>query len=92
MTDRNSVSVNLTKSDIQQMIDVTVQQAITAALQAQKITTSQSLKSQSQLSSVKDDDHIIISIWKTENLDYFQSNLADKNNAHTIIIKNQTHY
>ena len=62
MTDRNSVSVNLTKSDVQQMINITVQQAITAALQAQKITASQSSESQSQSSSVKDDDHIIISV------------------------------
>ena len=53
MTDENSVSVNITKSDVQQMIDVaaqqmidiTVQQAITAALQAQKITASQSFES-----------------------------------------------
>ena len=45
MTDRSSVSVNLTKLNIQQMIDITVQQAITAALQAQKIMTSQSFKS-----------------------------------------------
>ena len=42
MTDKSSVSVNLTKSDVQQMIDAAVQQAITAALQAQKIMTSQS--------------------------------------------------
>ena len=45
MTDRNSVSVNLTKSDIQQMINAAVQQAIMTALQAQKITTSQSSES-----------------------------------------------
>ena len=40
MTNKSSVSVNLTKSDVQQMIDTAVQQAITAALQAQKIMTS----------------------------------------------------
>ena len=40
MTDRSSVSVNLTKLNIQQMINAAVQQAITAALQAQKITAS----------------------------------------------------
>ena len=62
ITDRNLVSMNLTKSDIQQMINIAVQQAITAALQAQKIMTSQSSESQSQLSSVKNDDHIIISV------------------------------
>jgi len=53
---------------------------------------SQLSESQFQLSSVKNDDHIIISVWKTEDLDYFQSNLADKNNAHTIMIESQTHY
>ena len=45
MTDKSSVSVNLTKSDVQQMIDAAVQQAITAALQAQKIMILQSLTS-----------------------------------------------
>ena len=74
------------------MIDITVQQVIMTALQAQKIMTSQSSESQSQSSSVKNDDHIIVSVWKTEDFNYFQSNLADKNNTHTIIIKNQTHY
>jgi len=44
------------------MIDAAVQQAITAALQAQKITISQSSESQFQSSSVKNDNHIIISI------------------------------
>ena len=62
MIDRSSISVNLTKSDIQQMINAAVQQAIMTALQAQKIMTSQSFESQSQLSFVKNDDHIIISI------------------------------
>ena len=62
MTDESSVSVNLIKSDVQQMINAAVQQAITAALQAQKIMTSQSSESQSQLLSVKNDDHIIISV------------------------------
>ena len=74
------------------MIDVAVQQAIMIALQAQKIMTSQSSKSQSQLSSVKNNDHIIISVWKIKNLNYFQSNLADKNDTHTVMIKSQTHY
>ena len=74
------------------MIDVTVQQAIMTALQAQKIMISQSSESQFQSSSVKNNDHIIVSVWKTEDFDYFQSNLADKNDAHTIIIKSQTHY
>ena len=69
------------------MIDAAVQQAITAALQAQKITTSQSSESQSQSLSVKNDDHITVSVWKTEDLNYFQSNLADKNDAHTVMIK-----
>src|SRR5947207_1843020 len=100
MTDKSSVSVNLTKSDIQQMInvaaqqmiDAAVQQAITAALQAQKIMTSQSSESQSQSSSVKNDDHITVSAWKTEDLGYFQPNLADKNDAHTVMIESQTHY
>ena len=79
MTDENSVSVNLTKLNIQQMIDAAaqwmintaVQQAITAALQAQKIMTSQSSESQSQSSSVKNDDHIFVSVWKIEDFDYF---------------------
>ena len=62
MTDESSVSVNLIKSDVQQMIDAAVQQAIMTALQAQKIMTSQSSESQSQLLSVKNDDHIIISV------------------------------
>ena len=62
MTDRNSVSVNLTKSNIQQMIDAAVQQVIMTALQAQKIMISQSSESQSQSSFVKNDDHIIISV------------------------------
>ena len=62
ITNKSSISVNFTKSDVQQMIDVTVQQAIMTALQAQKITTSQLSESQSQLSSVKNDDHIIISV------------------------------
>ena len=44
------------------MIDAVIQQAIMTALQAQKIMTSQSSKSQFQLSSVKNDDHIIISV------------------------------
>ena len=47
---------------------------------------------QSQSLSIKNNDHIIISVWKTEDLDYFQSNLADKNDAHTVIIESQTHY
>ena len=74
------------------MIDAAIQQVIITALQAQKIMTSQSSESQSQLSSVKDDDHIIVSVWKTEDFDYFQSNLVDKNNAYTVIIESQTHY
>ncbi len=49
MIDKSSVSVNIIKSDVQQMIDaavqwiidVTVHQVIIAALQAQKITDSQ---------------------------------------------------
>ena len=41
---------------------------------------------------MKNDDHISVSAWKIKNLDYFQSNLADKNNTHTIMIKNQTYY
>ena len=74
------------------MINITVQQAITAALQAQKIVASQSSESQSQSSSVKNNDHIIVLVWKIEDLDYFQLNLADKNDAHTIMIESQTHY
>ena len=74
------------------MINITVQQAITAALQAQKITAPQSSESQSQPSSAKDDDHIIVPAWKTEDLGYFQPNLADKNDAHTVMIGSQTHY
>ena len=70
MTDKSSASVNLTKLNVQQMIDVTaqqmiditVQQAITAALQAQKITASQSSESQSQSSSIKNDDHITVPV------------------------------
>ena len=92
MTDKSSVSVNLTKSDIQQMINTAIQQVITAALQAQKIMTSQSSESQFQSSFVKNNDHIIVSAWKIKNFDYFQSNLTDKNNTHTIMIKSQTHY
>src|SRR5436190_21589708 len=92
MTDRSSVSVNLTKLNIQQMINAAVQQAITAALQAQKIMTSQSSESQSQSLFIKNNDHILVSVWKIEDLDYFQSNLADKNDAHMIMIENQTHY
>ena len=42
--------------------------------------------------SVKDDDHITVSVWKTEDLGYFQPNLADKNDAHTVMIESQTHY
>ena len=62
MIDENSISVNLTKSDVQQMINITVQQAIMTALQAQKITASQSSESQSQSSSVKNDDYIFVSV------------------------------
>ena len=70
MTDESSVSVNLTKSDVQQMInaaaqqmiDITVQQAIMTTLQAQKIMTSQLSESQFQSSFVKNDDHISVSV------------------------------
>ena len=64
MTDKSSVSfsANLTKTDIQQMINVTVQQIIIAALQAQKIMISQSSESQFQSLSVKNNDYIIISV------------------------------
>ncbi len=49
MTDESSVSVNIIKSDVQQiidaavqqMIDIAVHQAVMTALQAQKITDSQ---------------------------------------------------
>ena len=100
MINKSSISMNITKSDVQQIINVTVQQIInitvqqiiTAPLQAQKIIISQSSKSQFQSSSVKNNNHIIISIWKIENFDYFQSNLANKNNTHTIMIKSQIHY
>ena len=100
MADGSSASVNLTKSDVQQMIDAAaqwmidaaVQQAITAALQAQKTTAPQSPESQSQLSPAKDDNHITIPAWKTEDLGYFQSNLADKNDGHTVMVGSQTHY
>ena len=62
MIDRSSVSVNLTRMNIQQIIDATIQQVIIAALQAQKITDSQTSQSQSQLSLVKDNDYIIVSL------------------------------
>ena len=74
------------------MINAAIQQAITAALQAQKIIISQSSESQSQSLFIKNNNHIIISVWKIKNLDYFQSNLTDKNDTHTIMIKSQTHY
>ena len=56
ITNKSSISVNFTKSDVQQMINIIVQQAITAALQAQKIMTSQSSESQFQLSFVKNNN------------------------------------
>ena len=42
--------------------------------------------------SVKDNDHSIVLVWKIKELDYFQSNLVNKNDAHIITTKNQTHY
>jgi len=41
---------------------------------------------------IKDNNYVIILAWKIKDLEYFQSNLTNKNDAYIVIIKSQTYY